>query len=105
MNQDINILHKIRDIAAALIPGCQVMLFGSRVRNDYRQDSDYDILIITNKSFIPKDKLPIKTRIRKELLKYGIFSDILIQSNQEIEVKKKLPGHIVKTIMNEGILI
>ena len=38
-----------------------------------------------------KGKFPLKTRIRKMLLEQGIFSDILIQSDEEIRRKRNGP--------------
>ena len=56
-------------------------------------------------AFAPKEKLLVRTNIRKELLKVGIRSDILIQSKSEIEKKKNLPGHIVKGILKEAVVL
>jgi len=81
------------------------MLFGSRARKEAASDSDFDVLIITSLDLSPKQKLPLKTNIRKDLLKEGIRSDILIQSKKEVKKKRKLPGHIIKNILNEAILL
>ena len=56
-----------------------------RARKNASADSDYDILLITSIELLPKDKLPIRTKIRKSLLRIGIRSDILIQSKSEVE--------------------
>lgn len=98
-------LQLIKEIAAKFIPGAQILLFGSRARKDATVDSDYDILIISPQEFSTAEKLPLRTQIRKELLKSGIRSDILIQSHQEIEKKKELPGHIIRRILHEAIVI
>lgn len=95
----------IKTIARKYLSDAEVVLFGSRARLDFHRESDYDILIITGKELTPKQKLPYKTRIRKELLTFDIRSDILIQSKKEIQKKKKLPGHIIKTILDEAIQI
>lgn len=95
----------IKSVAKQFFPDCQVMLFGSRARNDFHKDSDYDVLIVINKILTPEEKIPYRTQIRKELIKYNILSDILIQSDKEIEEKKKLTGHIVKAILKEGFLL
>ncbi len=95
----------IKTTARKYIPDAEVVLFGSRARMTHDSESDYDILIITHKNLSPKQKLPYKTKIRKELLKSNIRSDILVQSHKEIEKKKKLPGHIIKTILNDSILL
>jgi predicted nucleotidyltransferase len=95
----------IKTTARKHIPDAEVVLFGSRVRRTNDLESDYDILIITHRNFSPKQKLPYKTKIRKDLLQSNIRSDILIQSHKEIERKKKLPGHIIKTILNDSIFL
>jgi predicted nucleotidyltransferase len=99
------IIEVIKKTAHDFLPDAEVLLFGSRARNENSSDSDYDILLITNKNLSPKEKLPIRTEIRKSLLLIGIRSDILIQSKLEVDKKKKLPGHIVRKILGEAILL
>ena len=99
------IIDLIKLIAHQYLPDAQVLLFGSRARNESRDDSDYDILLIINETLSPKEKIPIITKIRKSLLQSEIRSDILIQSKQEIEKNKNLPGHIVRSILKEAILL
>jgi predicted nucleotidyltransferase len=105
MPNNNEILELIKNTACKYIPDAEVFLFGSRVRKDSSPDSDFDILVITNMELDPKQKLPIKTNIRKDLLKSGIRSDILIQSRKDIKKKKRLPGHIIKNILNEAVLL
>jgi len=105
METNREILGLIKATACKYLPDAEVMLFGSRARKDSTSDSDYDVLVLTSLDLSPKEKLPIKTNIRKELLKDGIRSDILIQSKKEVKKKRKLPGHIIKNILNDAILI
>ena len=105
METNREILGLIKATACKYLPDAEVMLFGSRARKDSTSDSDYDVLILTSLDLSPKEKLPIKTNIRKELLKEGIRSDILIQSKKEVKKKRKLPGHIIKNILNDAILL
>jgi predicted nucleotidyltransferase len=95
----------IKNAVDRYIPGAEARLFGSRARSDSGIDSDYDILVITDEILTSKEKFPLKTAIRKELLKSGIRSDILIQSKKEIAVKKNLPGHIIRNILKDAILL
>lgn len=99
------ILDAIKTTAHEYLPDAEVLLFGSRARKEERSDSDYDILLIIKTNLTPKEKLPIRTKIRKALLELGIRSDILIQSNSEVHQKKNLPGHIVRRILREAILL
>lgn len=105
MGNDDKIVELIKKTAHELLPDAEVLLFGSRARNEDSSDSDYDILLITNSNLSPKEKLPIRTEIRKSLLLLGIRSDILIQSKSEVDKKKKLPGHIVRKILREAIML
>lgn len=99
------IIETIKSTAHKYLPESEVLLFGSRARKDEKCDSDYDILLVTKTDLTPKEKLPLKTKIRKALLSYGIRSDILIQSETEINQKKNLPGHVVRRILKEAILL
>ncbi len=99
------IVENIKTTAHEYLPDAEVLLFGSRARNEERSDSDYDILLITNNNLSPKQKLPLITKIRKALLFLEIRSDILIQSKSEVDKNKDLPGHIVRRILREAILL
>lgn len=105
MKKDKEIIEIIKQTSREYLPDAEVFLFGSRARKNASSDSDYDILLITNVELLPKDKLPIRTKIRKSLLTIGIRSDILIQSKTEVEIKKNLTGHIVRKILREAILL
>lgn len=44
------ILYAIKEVIAQVMPtGARVVLFGSQARNDAREDSDWDILILLDK--------------------------------------------------------
>ncbi len=105
MKTDREILELIKATASKYFPDAEVLLFGSRARREATTESDFDVLVITSLDLSPKQKLPLKTNIRKDLLKEGIRSDILIQSKKEVKKKKKLPGHIIKHILNDAILL
>jgi len=105
MKNNDEIIANIKETVYKSLPDAEVLLFGSHARENASFESDYDILLIINTELSPKEKLPIKTNIRKSLLSIGIRSDILIQSRSEVEKKKKLPGHIVQKILREALLL
>ena len=105
MNSKDPITNKIKEIARSYFSDAEIMLFGSRASMTSTADSDYDVLIITSQLLQPSEKTPIRTQIRKDLLNVGVRSDILIQSQEEIEKKKRLPGHIIRNIMRDAILL
>jgi predicted nucleotidyltransferase len=95
----------IRQAALHYFADARVYLFGSRTRGDYTADSDFDVLIITDMVLTAKEKMPLRTNIRKDLLKKGIRSDIVIQNTQEASINQRLPGHFMKRILHEAILL
>ncbi len=98
-------LEQIKDVCHQILPGSRVLLFGSRARQDYTFDSDFDFLIITTQELGINQKLKYKAKIRRILAKYKIPADILIQSDSEIKIKKSIMGHIVKQALDEGVRI
>jgi len=105
MKSNTQIIEIIKNTIHEYLPDAEVLLFGSQARKEANIESDYDVLLITKTNLSPKEKLPIKTKIRKSLLLIGIRSDILIQSKSEVDKKKKLPGHILREILKEAILL
>ncbi|HUS86010.1 MAG TPA: nucleotidyltransferase domain-containing protein [Bacteroidales bacterium] len=105
MKNNRNVSELIKAVAKGYFPDGEVMLFGSRSRNSASSDSDYDILIVTDQKLSSEEKISYRTRIRKDLLKDGIRSDILIQNREDIEKKRRLPGHIIRNIIKEAIML
>ena len=105
MNDNQNIISIIKRISRKYLPDSKIILFGSRARNENKIDSDYDFLIITNEILDIEKKREIKSKIRKELASYKIPIDILIQTEEEVDNKKDIPGHILKQITRDGMLI
>lgn len=98
-------LEKIKSIVVGLIPNSRVILFGSRSRNTHDEQSDYDIMVVTEKDYDGKTKLQLRTSLFKLLGKARIPSDVLLNSEKELLIKKELPGNIVRTVLTEGIVL
>ena len=105
INNNSNTFSIIKNTANRIIPNSRVLLFGSRARRDNNIDSDYDFLIITKNTVDIRKKRTLKSLIRKELAKYKIPADIIIQSEKEIDVKKNITGHILKQVLQEGVAL
>jgi predicted nucleotidyltransferase len=105
VNNSSDTLSIIKEITGKILPDCKILLFGSRARQDNSTDSDYDLLVITRETIVVQKKRILKSLIRKELAKYKIPADILIQSEEEVNLKKEITGHIIKQVMLEGIAI
>ena len=98
-------LIKIKELTKTIVPDCRIMLFGSRARGDYSKGSDYDIMIIIPYEIEVKEKMRLATRLNKLLVKNDIISDIIIESEEEIEMKKEFIGNVVRYAVREGVFI
>ena len=83
----------------------KIILFGSRARGDYREESDWDILIVT------KEKLD--WRVRKKFLgeilrifaKRNMRVDTLIIDSNNLEEYKNWEGFVYHYAVEEGLKI
>ena len=79
-----------------------IYLFGSRARGDERADSDYDLLIVTDK----RDPL-LKDRI------YDVATDVSLQARRDLSLKvfsaeeferlKAIPSRFIRKVLDEGV--
>ena len=100
------VTNKIKLIVHSFIPEAKILLFGSYARGDEKKDSDYDLLVITNNSFPSKEKISWTTKIHNALVDaLDAPFDVLLDSEEEVNKKKQLPGHIVCWAIKEGVLL
>ena len=98
------IISLIRDTIRASEPKAQIILYGSRARNDAREDSDWDVLAI-----IDKPRLSLKER---GALQYLLW-DKGLELGQEINVfpytrkqwEQAPPSLFKYNVINEGIVL
>src|SRR3970040_1831255 len=79
----------------------KVILFGSRVKDNFNEDSDYDVLII-------KDTKTRRLNRREEALKniyLKVPIDLLILTPDEIEYLKMNESEFLHEIFDQGIVI
>jgi len=99
------IVDKLKSIDPHLI-----MLFGSYANGTYDEESDIDILLVTNDDFIPDTyddsldyKLSIKKIIRETAKKVPV--DLLIYTRPMFQRFKELNSSFSKEIMREGTVL
>lgn len=76
-----------------------VVLFGSYVRNEARENSDVDLLVIAESQLAPHKRA---RDIYKSFTHYPFSMDILIYTPQEVEKLSKEPLSFISTILNQG---
>jgi predicted nucleotidyltransferase len=83
----------------------KIILFGSRARGDFKENSDWDLLIIVEEKLSRDERLEILHLIRRKLADEFIPSDVIIKSREEVEERQKVIGSVIKSAMEEGILL
>lgn len=80
----------------------RIVLFGSRARGNYREDSDYDLLVIMP---LARPRKTLMAEIDQCLWGLRIARDILVMSPEEFEQEKMICGTIAREAAKEGIII
>ncbi|MCK4764039.1 MAG: nucleotidyltransferase domain-containing protein [Candidatus Aminicenantes bacterium] len=103
-------IKKIKEITSKILKNdsfaaFKIYLFGSRARGDFSSSSDYDILIVLRKKIGIKKKIALFTKLRRALAKQRYDVDIVIKSADEVDYYKDKVGHIVRSALNDGVMI
>jgi predicted nucleotidyltransferase len=68
MSTDSEILSNVNVVIREIIPDAEVFLFGSRVTGNWNEESDWDILILSEKKY-PRS---VKRLIHDKLFSFGL---------------------------------
>jgi predicted nucleotidyltransferase len=98
--------EKIRNIIEKNLNGYtleKIILFGSRARGNYDNESDYDVLVIIKEEpdWITRENLC--SVIRKVMAIEDINIDILIRSSKYVELTQNEQGNVINYAIEEGI--
>ena len=83
----------------------RIILFGSRARGDFREDSDWDFLIITKSRY---DRGVIKgflLEVRRALVDLGIVPEIIVAEKDVVEKYRYYTGYVYYYALSEGIAL
>jgi predicted nucleotidyltransferase len=83
----------------------KIILFGSRARGDFKEDSDWDFLIVIDKDLDRRTKWDIIIKIKRKLAMLKIPNDIIINSIREFEERRDNVGYIIYYAVREGIVL
>ena len=97
-------LNSIKTTVLSYIPDAKVLVFGSRARGDFNTHSDFDLLVVTKNTIGAKEKMDMESRISKSLV-YSLHKpfDVLLYSQQEVELKKNARGLIIFHALKDAI--
>jgi predicted nucleotidyltransferase len=80
----------------------RIVLFGSHARDDAREDSDLDFLVIEP---LVEDRAREMVRLRRRLRPLRIPTDILVYSTEEVARWGEQPGSALYRALREGTVV
>jgi predicted nucleotidyltransferase len=81
----------------------RIVLFGSRARDDFDKDSDWDVLVVIKERLTRKEKEKISEMIRKRLARFLIPCDIIVKYADELTLYENFYGTATYEALKEGI--
>ncbi len=82
----------------------KIILFGSRARGDYRDDSDWDILIVSKTEVDRNTEDEFRLEVEDKLVKAGIIPEIIVTSKGNY-VKFNRPAYVYYYANKEGVVL
>ena len=83
-------LEQIKQLIVDTVNPVQIILFGSRARGDYREDSDYDLMVIVHSLY--KNRMPASV-------------DVLVSTTDRYDELANDTGVIYRHVKKEGRVI
>ena len=82
----------------------KIILFGSRARGDYREDSDYDILIVTKEKLEKEKKIRFSFQVHCALINYfSLPIDLIVTDLESFEKYKNWKSYVFYFAENYGV--
>ncbi|MEW6235505.1 MAG: nucleotidyltransferase domain-containing protein [Candidatus Omnitrophota bacterium] len=102
MNKD-QFLQQVKRTVQEMEPDAEVLLFGSRARGDAAPDSDWDFLILVDKSIDDKEKMNIRHRLYEIEWEMGEVISSVIHSREEWNRPRMKITPFHQNVSQEGI--
>ncbi len=97
-------ITRIRDIIVSAYQPDQIILFGSRARGDAGEDSDVDLLVISDREkHLPRYRRGLQVRLL--LAEIDLPKDILFYTHEDIERWRGVANTFVDTALTEGVAL
>jgi predicted nucleotidyltransferase len=84
---------------SAAAPGAKVILFGSHARGDAGRRSDLDFLVVESQV---EDAVAESVRLRRTLRGLGVFADVIVVSDKDVEEWRDVRGSLIHAALADG---
>jgi predicted nucleotidyltransferase len=101
MNNREQLIQDVKEAVYSISPNANIILFGSRSRGDYSEESDWDFLILTDKEATEELKRKIRYQVFDVQLERTAAISSIIYSKTEWEKLGVTP--LYKSVASDGI--
>jgi len=102
------ILRRIVGVIVEVLDPDRIILFGSRARGDYDEDSDYDILVLKD-GVRPHERKKLQRMVRNALMEAGVYSfrdiDVVVQDSERFRDLSKSRYMLYYWAKDEGVVL
>lgn len=99
------ITKKIKSLVKKDFPDSSILLYGSRARSDFSQDSDWDFLILVDKTLNEYEKIALKNKLYDIELESDQVINSVIHSTIEWNRPEMRVTPFYKNVIKEGIAV
>lgn len=103
LSNEKNILSSIKQDVKSVDPTAEIILFGSRARGDHRNDSDWDILILTDEAIDKRYKSDVREILYHLQLELEISISSLFRNKKKWQEPTAMP--VDNEIKREGVRV
>ena len=107
MEEIIQIAKKIitEEVEKAGYNIIKIILFGSRVKGNYHEESDWDFFVVLNEDITFGELKRITGRIKMQLARHKIPNDIILRGINQFKKSKMTVGNISYYVSTDGVSI
>ena len=99
------LVKKFKEAILNIVPNAKIILFGSRARGDFRRESDWDFLVLTDLPITKEEKEKISDAIFYLEIDHEQVIDYLLHNQEEWKELSAIPMPICEFVKEEGIEI
>jgi len=104
-DQEKSLLMQCRAAVKALDPDAQIILYGSRARGDAGPESDYDLLVLSEKESTLEREDMFRRRLFPVELETGAVLTIMLLSRKAWSTPLYDAMPFYKNVKNEGVIL
>ena len=103
---DQTLLNQMVGAVVEAVEPSRVILFGSYARGTAKTGSDVDFLIVEDEGFgVGRSRRKEAAKVWRVLAKFGIPTDVLMYSANEVAEWSQSPNHVIARALEEGQVV